>query len=198
MVRRAFLTFAVSGILLAIPVLASAGGGGCAEVTEGSGTTVELRDFCITPTLVRVDPGETVTFVNRDGFRHVISGSAYAWSSDGNMAPNEAFTATFRRNGIYPYQCFLHPGMAGAVIVGDGTGPGPTDRTNVFVAPFEGDEPLPEVVYVTSAPEPVAATSASSRPVALVGGLLVGVAVGAIVTLGVRGGSRRRTREAAT
>lgn len=187
------------GVAVALPAPASAGGGGCYKLTQGTGTTVELRDFCITPTLLRVGPGETVTFVNRDGFRHIITGAGVEWSSDGYLRADEAFTATFRRDGVYPYQCYLHPGMAGAVIVGDGTGPGPTDRANVFVAPFEGDEPLPEVVYVTSAPEAGAATSSSSRPVALVGGLLVGVAVGAIVTLGVRGGTaRRRTREAAT
>lgn len=199
MVRRAFLILVLTGIALTITVPASAGGGGCAEVTEGAGTTVELRDLCITPTLLRVDPGETVTFVNRDGFRHVLAGAGYAWSSEGYMAPNEAFTATFRKGGVYPYQCYLHPGMAGAVIVGDGTGHGPANRAGVVVAPWEGEPPIPEVVYVTRAPEPGTATSSFGSPVALVGGILVGVVVGAVVTLGVRGGTaRRRTREMAT
>jgi plastocyanin len=198
MVRRAFLTLLVSGIALAIPAPAAAGGGGCVEVTEGSGTTVEMLGACLTPTLLRVEPGETVTFVNRDDFRHVISGSGYAWSSDGNMRPDEAFTATFRKDGVYPYQCYLHPGMAGAVIVGDATGLGAADRGGVVAAPLQ--EPLPEVVYVTRGPEPGAATSSSGAgPVALVGGILVGVAIGAIVTLGVRSSAaRRRLRDAAT
>jgi plastocyanin len=198
MVRRAFLTLLVGGIALAIPAPASAGGGGCVEVTEGTGTTVEMLYACLTPTLLRVEPGDTVTFVNRDEFRHVISGSGYAWSSDGNMRPDEAFTATFRENGVYPYQCYLHPGMAGAVIVGDATGLGAADRGGVVAAPLQ--EPLPEVVYVTRGPEPGAATSSSGAgPVALVGGILVGVAIGAIVTLGVRSSAaRRRLRDAAT
>lgn len=199
MVRRAFLTLVLTGIALMITVPAAAGGGGCAEVTEGAGTTVELRELCITPTLLRVDPGETVTFVNRDGFRHVIAGAGYAWSSEGNMAPNEAFTATFRKGGVYPYQCYLHPGMAGAVIVGDGSGHGPADRAGVVVAPWEGETPLPEVVYVTRAPEPEAASNSSGRPIAWAGAVFIGVLVGAIVTLGVRGGTaRRRTREVTT
>jgi plastocyanin len=197
MVRRAFLTLALSSVVLTIPAPATAGGGGCVEVTEGTGTTVELLYACLTPTLLRVQSGETVTFVNRDDFRHVISGSGYAWSSDGNMRPGEAFTATFRKDGVFPYQCFLHPGMAGAVIVGDATGLGAADRGGVVAAPIQ--EPLPEVVYVTRAPEPDAATSSSGRPVALVGGILLGGAIGAIVALGVRSGaSRRRTREVAT
>jgi plastocyanin len=199
MVRRAFLILVLGGSLLVLPAPASAGGGGCGEVTEGTGTTVEMLYACLTPTLLRVPPGETVTFVNRDDFRHVISGSGYAWSSDGNMKPGEAFTATFRNDGVYPYQCFLHPGMAGAVIVGDAAGLGAAGRGGVFVAPFEGEEPLPEVVYVTRAPEPGAASSSSGWPVALVGGILLGLAVGAIVTLGVRSSSaRRRLRDVTT
>jgi plastocyanin len=198
MIRRAFLTLVVSGIALTIPAPASAGGGGCTEITRGTGTTVELLYTCITPTLLRVEPGDTVTFVNRDDYRHVIAGAGYAWGSDGNMGTDEAFPATFRKDGVFPYQCYLHPGMAGAVIVGDGTGPGPSDRAGVFVAPFEGEQPLPEVVYITRAPEPGAATSSSGRPVALVGGILLGVVVGAIVTLGVRGSARRRLRDVTT
>lgn len=197
MVRRAFLTLVLSGIALTIPAPVLAGGGGCVEVTEGTGTTVELLNFCITPTLLRVEPGETVTFVNRDDSRHVISSAGYAWGSDGYMGADEAFTATFSENGVYPYQCYLHPGMAGAVIVGDATGLGAADEAGVVAAPMQ--KPLPEVVYVTRAPRAEAATSSPRGPIALVGGILVGVAVGAIVTLGVRGGTgRRRTREAAT
>ena len=197
MARRAFLTLALSAVVLTIPATATAGGGGCVEVTEGSGTTVELLDYCIAPTLLRVQPGETVTFVNRDETRHVISSAGYAWGSDGSMRADEAFTATFSENGVYPFQCYLHPGMAGAVIVGDATGLGAAETGGVVAAPLQ--EPLPEVVYVTRAPEPGAATSSSGGPVAPVGGVLVGVVIGAIVTLGVRSGAtRRRTRELAT
>jgi plastocyanin len=194
MVRRAFLTLVLSAIALAIPAPASAGGGGCAEVSEGTGTTVELLNYCITPTMLRVQPGETVTFVNRDETRHVISSAGYAWGSDGYMRADEAFTATFSNDGVYPFQCWLHPGMAGAVIVGDATGLGAADVGGVVAAPLQ--EPLPEVVYVTRAPEPEATSSSSGGPVALVGGVLLGVAIGAIVTLGVRGSaSRRRLRD---
>jgi hypothetical protein len=137
--------------------------------------------------------------VNRDSFRHIITSAGVEWSSDGFLRADEAFTATFRKDGVYPYQCYLHPGMAGAVIVGDATGLGAAERGGVFVAPFEGEPPLPEVVYVTRAPEPSAASSSTDRPVALVGGVLVGVLIGAIVTLGVRSSAaRRRLRDVAT
>lgn len=46
-----------------------------------------------------------------------------------------SFTATFRRPGVYPFQCYLHPGMAGAVLVGDANGPGAATDGRVRVAP---------------------------------------------------------------
>lgn len=191
MVRRAFLVVALAAAALCVPSPASAGGGGCVEVTEGSGTTVEILYSCITPTLLRAEPGATVTFVNRDDYRHVIAGAGYAWSSDGYMGSGEAFTATFRRDGVYPFQCYLHPGMAGAVIVGDGTGLGAARSGGVVVEPLEiPDQPLPEVVYLTRAPE-IRTVRASSAP-AWTAGIAVGLAVGALIAL--VGAVRRRGR----
>ena len=67
------------------------------------------------------------------------------------------------------------------------------------MAPFEVEQQPPEVVYVTRAPQPGATSTSSGSPVALVGGILVGVAVGAIVTLGVRSSAaRRRMRDVTT
>lgn len=134
---------------------ASAGGGGCGEVTTGEGTTVELLYACITPSLIRVDPGETVTFVNRDSFRHVITGAGVAWGSRGYMGEGETFTATFRRAGVYPFQCYLHPGMVGAVLVGDANGPGAATDGRVRVAP----------VAPSPSPSPVVATTTLERQV---------------------------------
>jgi plastocyanin len=184
MARRAFLVGVLVMVALAVPVPASAGGGGCAELTEGTGATVEILYSCITPTILRVDPGDEVTFVNRDGYRHVIAGAGYYWASDGYMGPNEAFTATFRKDGVYPYQCYLHPGMAGAVIVGTGTGLGPASKGGVLIAPYEGPEPLPKVVYLEREPETVVRRVEASSAGAWTGGIAVGVAAGALIVLG--------------
>ncbi len=161
-----------------------AGGGGCGEVTTGEGATVELLGLCITPTLLRVDPGATVTFVNRDPFRHIITGAGVGWGSPGFLRGDASFTATFRRPGVYPFQCYLHPGMAGAVLVGDANGPGAAAEGRVQVAP---------------APSPVVLTETRGRPVfvtepvervgwlALGAGLVLSVAGGAALL-----GARRR------
>ena len=185
-IRRAFLVCALSSIALLAPIPASAGGGGCGELTDGSGTTVQIEFSCITPTLIRVEPGDTVTFVNRDSYRHVIAGAGYQWASKGYMAAGEAFAATFDEDGVYPYQCYLHPGMSGAVVVGTGTGLGPATSGNVLVEQVSLEEPLPEIVYVTRPPEirTVVTGSSSAGPWAV--GIIVGLATGVLVALGAR------------
>lgn len=194
--RRAFLVWMLMTIALLVPIPASAGGGGCGELTDGSGTTVEIEFSCITPTLIRVEPGDTVAFVNRDSYRHVIAGAGYQWASKGYMGPGEAFAATFDEDGVYPFQCYLHPGMSGAVVVGTGTGLGPATSGNVLVEQVSLEEPPTEIVYVTRPPQvrTVVTRSSSAGPLAV--GIVVGLATGVVVALGATTVLRRRAREA--
>jgi plastocyanin len=123
-------------VLAAAP--ASAGGGCHAPATEGRGTTVALVDLCFTPTVLRVAPGTTVTFDNRDTMAHPLSRPGGEWGWDG-MAGDRA-TVRLERAGTYPFFCYVHPGMVGVVVVGDGHGTGA------------------QVVQVDDPPAPAAAT----------------------------------------
>jgi plastocyanin len=107
-------------LLAAAP--ASAGGGCHAPATEGRGTTVALTDLCFTPTLLRVEPGSTVTFVNRDPMAHPLSRPGGAWGWDGGVGGRT--TVRLDQAGTYPFFCQVHPGMVGVVVVGDGRGTG--------------------------------------------------------------------------
>lgn len=189
--RQAIILVTLVAGVLVIPAPASAGGGGCGEVTEGSGTTVEFLYACITPTILRADVGEQITFVNRDEYRHVITAAGYGWMTDGWFRPGDVFSVTFRGDGVYPYQCFLHPGMTGAVVVGTGAGLGPADRGNVVVAPPE--PPEAEVLTVTSPPE-IRTVTRGSGPSAVLGGVAIGAAVALVVMFGARLALRRRVR----
>jgi plastocyanin len=191
MVRRVLILTSTLTLGLTISALpARAGGGGCNEVTDGSGAAVEILYSCITPTVLRTEPGTAVTFVNRDSYRHVLTGAGYAWGSKGWMAPGEAFAVRFEDDGVYPFQCYLHPGMTGAVIVGDG---GPSKGT-IIVGPVELPSPSPQVVI---SPSPVLRTSirtverSSAWPWAVAG--VAGLALGAI---GGAASVRRRLRSA--
>jgi plastocyanin len=107
-------------VLAAAP--ASAGGGCHAPATEGRGTTVALTDLCFTPTVLRVQPGSTVTFVNRDTMAHPLSRPGGEWGWDGGVGART--TVRLDQAGTYPFFCYVHPGMVGVVVVGDGRGTG--------------------------------------------------------------------------
>jgi plastocyanin len=99
-------------------------GGGChnPEATEATGSTIETRNACFEPTVLRVEPGTTVTFVNRDGIEHDISGvNLEGWN---RLGAGVSVPYRFDATGTFPYTCNLHPGMTGVVVVGDGKGEG--------------------------------------------------------------------------
>jgi plastocyanin len=104
------------------PATAQAGGG-ChgpdgSVYTEGPATVVRMDVCSFGPTVARVPVGTTVRFLNTAPNEHMVTGRAGTWGS-GQLAPNAEFSARFDAAGIYPYACPLHPGMVGAVIVGD-------------------------------------------------------------------------------
>lgn len=96
----------------------SAGGGCHSGVTEGYGTRIEMIDACFTPTTLFAEPGETITIVNRDESVHNIT--ATDWGHFDDLHQGERYATSFTTDGIYAYACTYHPGMAGAIVVGEG------------------------------------------------------------------------------
>lgn len=122
--RRWMLLFLlpVLGTLLAVPAVA--GGGGCHRPqTDEAGREVVMEENCFTPTILRVAPGDAVTFVNADSWAHTVTGAQLTWGSTADVAAGATVSHTFEQAGIYPYVCVLHPGMLGAVVVGDDSSP---------------------------------------------------------------------------
>jgi plastocyanin len=177
---RAGLAATVVAMGLAIPGAAPAqAGGGChAGLTQGRGDTVEMVDACFTPSILRVDPGTEVTFVNRDHYVHNVGGNE--WGMFEHMFQGDAFTATFSRPGIYPFACSYHPGMNGAVVVGDGTGAGSGERVTAASLTGSKTESKP------SGPLAVASTTDRGSAAGWIGGGILGLAVGASLGLAWR------------
>lgn len=89
-------------------------------VTTAATNQIKLADCAFGPTIAQVPTGATVTFFNGPHFTHLITGAAQAWGSpDVEVQPNAEISYTFDAPGIYPYACVLHPGMSGAIVVGD-------------------------------------------------------------------------------
>jgi hypothetical protein len=86
---------------------------------------------------------------------------------------------TFDETGVYPFACNYHPGMTGAIVVGDGKGAGGDDIT------VEALEPAPKVVAAEPDGMPGGVVAAMA---------LIGLAIGAGLALGV--GRLGRTRPA--
>ena len=106
-------------LLLAVGAIpASAGGGGCfGPMTQGTGTTIELRQICFSPTVLTVQPGTTVTWINRDSLTHNVGGNFSVWQTIETLEGGQSFSRTFPVAGVFPYACTLHYGMTGAVVV---------------------------------------------------------------------------------
>ena len=113
--------------LFGTPAAAKGGGGGgfCSEgsFTDDHTTTVRMAKACFTPTVTRVDVGDTVTWINLDKAPHQLGGVTNVFGDMHTEIPiHERISYTFEQEGVFPYVCLLHPGMAGAVVVGDGEG----------------------------------------------------------------------------
>jgi len=129
--RRASLAVGLALVAVALaPATATAsGGGGCGQpVSEGIGTAVDIRDYCFSPTILRVPTGHAVTFTNMDAFTHSVLGANATWGDYAGFRLAKPATYRFEEPGVYPYVCTYHIGMVGVVVVGSGAG-GAIDTT---------------------------------------------------------------------
>jgi plastocyanin len=182
-------------ILAVVPLLAGTtpaiAGGGChSGVTTGRGDTVTMVEACFTPTTLYVEPGTKVTWVNEDPMTHNVT--ANDWGYFDGMQRGDVVRATFDEPGIYPYACTYHPGMSGAIVVGDGNGQG-----NGAAVTVESWQPPTGTGTDEASSAELTSTAgrdgSSAQPFAWIGGAIVGFAI-AVAGGAVRSASRRTTR----
>jgi plastocyanin len=154
----------------------ASGGGGCgAGLTEASGSTVVIRRFCFTPTVLYAAPGTDVSFVNRDGVPHNVLGAGGEWGSFERLRRGVPATYRFEDAGTFAYACVYHPGMVGTVVVGDGVGNGAA----VDVRPLALTRPAPQPAGPATEPAGQAGTGWRVATALSVGMLLITVAAAA-------------------
>ena len=126
-IMRAALVAGILTVALATMAWASSGGGG-ARCHEGpsvaEGTTVVMQRSCFVGTVTYAPPGEPITFVNRDKLPHTVTGVGWDGGEIDGFARKDV---SFAEEGVYVYTCVVHPGMSGAIVVGDAMGPGPAE-----------------------------------------------------------------------
>jgi plastocyanin len=81
----------------------------------------DINDNCYVPSLIVIEKGKQVTWVNEDSAFHSVTSGFYTAPTElfdsGYLDPFESYTLTFDEVGTYDYFCILHPWMKGQVIV---------------------------------------------------------------------------------
>jgi plastocyanin len=172
-IARSVFAVALVAVSLVTAAPALAGGGGCAELTHGSGSVVRIEDACFTPSIISIPAGDSVTFVNEDPFAHNVSGAG--WGHYADLRQGGRFTMKFTGEGLYPFACTLHPGMNGVVRVGDGAGPGNGDAVvpQLIATPTNNLEPPGSAV----GEEATDGWNLPGIPLALLAGVGIGLGV---------------------
>lgn len=142
--RRTILESALVVAILSLGGAPASAGGGCfhgVPPSDGTGDRVEMTANCFEATVLHVDSGTQVTWVNRDPYAHTVTGVGGTWGDYTEISPGGSASYRFDANGVYLYSCLIHPGMVGAVVVGDGSGDAGLDPA--AVVPLSADPPAP-------------------------------------------------------
>ena len=191
--KRRFISWslmllAISASSLALGAPAANAGGSChSDAVAAAGIRVTLSELCFGPTVLYANPGETVTWTNKDDTAHTVTGLGFRWGTGADLLQGNAVSYLFAQPGIYPYSCIIHPGMVGAVVVGNAGSP---SAALGLAAPALVQLNPPAANVAQPAPRVRTVTSGFWRAVALISlGLLIALAV--TVALQWRQRSRR-------
>jgi len=78
-------------------------------------TSVQVDDDFFNPANIQVSPGQTVTWAWQTSTLHNVTFSDGGSGDKGGA--NVTFNKTFGTTGTFTYNCTLHPGMSGTVLV---------------------------------------------------------------------------------
>ena len=87
--------------------------------TPANAQQVIIYDYKFEPRTLTVPVGTTVTWVNHDVAPHTATHRSFGDEpfDTGNMPTSVKYSHTFRTPGTYSYQCALHQGMTGTIVV---------------------------------------------------------------------------------
>ena len=129
-----------------------------APAPQPGGSSVSLGDDFFTPASLAVSPGTAVIWTNNGKHPHTVTSDNGLWDS-GILKAGQTFSFTFQNPGNYSYNCALHGGMAGTIVVtaaAPATGP----------APGQSPAPPPAATPAGSSPSPSPAAPPVAPPAA--------------------------------
>lgn len=176
-------------ILIAIPAVAHAGGGGVDRSAcpgFGEGTTVVMEDSCFAGTAHFVPSGDPVTVENLGQLPHTLTAVDGSFDT-GSVAAGSSAELAIDEPGVYRVFCTLHgtaggEGMAGVLVVGDLAEASLEDdgaaNSSSAMGVAVGDDPADPSVIATSE----RGVEPTQLVVLLVVGLTLGLALAALLT----------------
>lgn len=102
---------AVAGSALLTPLFRGKAGADTSARTH----PVEIRKFLFEPAVLRIRPGDSIEWTNRDVVPHTATGRDHAWDT-GALQKGESVVVTFTDPGQVDYFCAFHPHMAAKII----------------------------------------------------------------------------------
>ena len=105
--------YRIAAALVVAAVLLFAGlAAGAGPVTH----TIVIEGTRFEPEMLTAKAGDTVVWINKDPFPHIATAQTSAFDSK-NIGPDKSWKYTFRKTGVFPYFCTLHPTMKGTLHV---------------------------------------------------------------------------------
>lgn len=120
-IMRRFLILSIAAVALV------------AGPAKAATVAVTIEGFAFAPSVVSIEPGDSITWTNLDAAPHTATAQQGAFDS-GTLRQGESFTFTFENPGVYEYFCAPHPNMTGAVRVGVSVAP-PSQPVDVRATP---------------------------------------------------------------
>ena len=84
------------------------------ETQPAQEAKVLISSFSFQPAEITITQGQSVTWTNQDPMAHSVKSSAF---TSPDLQNGESFSFKFETKGTFDYNCGIHPGMKGKVIV---------------------------------------------------------------------------------
>jgi len=107
--RRTVLATGTAALVPLSPLLA----GG-----EAQNHTIEISKFKFEPATLTANPGDTITWINRDIVPHTATANDKIWDT-GTLKKDESIVTTVGEDTIGAYFCRFHPHMKGELKISD-------------------------------------------------------------------------------
>lgn len=169
--RRLFRTLvgglAISGLTglllggIVVPTVLAGGGCHTAGISDSVASTVLLHGNCFETTVVRIQPGGSVTWTNSDDWDHTVTGAGQSFGTYDEVGSGQSVSYSFEKAGIFPYFCAIHPAMVGVVVVGDGR---PSGASTAVGGPVATSAAAPKPSIGTQAAQSSALQAAEGAP----------------------------------